>query len=102
MSFESLGLHEALTRALSDAGYRSATEVQQRAIPPALQGRDLRVQSHTGSGKTASFMLPLLMRVLQANEASPAARRGDGKTPPRLPRALVLAPTRELAQQVAR
>src|SRR5574337_409948 len=99
MSFESLGLHEALTRALSDAGYRSASEVQRRAIPPALQGRDLRVQSHTGSGKTASFMLPLLTRVLRSRDPAHAARNGGGQ---RAPRALVLAPTRELAQQVAR
>jgi superfamily II DNA/RNA helicase len=93
MSFESMGLPAALTRALSDASYTTATEVQLQAIPPALQGRDLRVQSHTGSGKTASFMLPLLNRVLSAQ----AERRGA-----RGARALVLTPTRELAQQVAR
>jgi superfamily II DNA/RNA helicase len=97
MSFDSLGLHEALTQALATAGYTSATEVQARAIPPALEGRDLMVASSTGSGKTASFALPALMRVLRAREQGPAPRpRGAG------PRVLVLAPTRELAQQVAR
>ena len=60
MTFESLGLHTALTQAVTDAGYDTATEVQARAIPPALQGRDLMVSSSTGSGKTASFILPAL------------------------------------------
>ncbi|MFO1331289.1 MAG: DEAD/DEAH box helicase [Rubrivivax sp.] len=97
MSFDSLGLHEALTQALATAGYTAATEVQARAIPPALEGRDLMVASSTGSGKTASFALPALMRVLRAREQSRGPRpRGAG------PRVLVLAPTRELAQQVAR
>ena len=65
MSFETLGLHTALTSALSIAGYTAATDVQTRAIPPALEGRDLMVSSSTGSGKTASFALPALMRVLK-------------------------------------
>ena len=55
MSFESLGLHEALTRAVADAGYTQATEVQARAIPPALQGRDLMVSSSTGSGRAVNL-----------------------------------------------
>ena len=71
MSFETLGLNPALTRALADAGYEQPTEVQAQAVPPALQGADLRVSSSTGSGKTASFALPALQRVLNA--------RGDGK-----------------------
>ena len=97
MSFESLGLKPALLRALVDAGYTTATDVQLRAIPPALEGRDLMVASSTGSGKTASFMLPA-MTLLLAARALPAAER------PRLsgPRIVVLAPTRELAMQVAR
>ena len=99
MSFESLNLHEALQAALRDAGYTEATEVQQRAIGPALAGRDLMVSSRTGSGKTASFMLPALTRVLEARQ-DPAKRRPPGV--PSGPRVLVLTPTRELAMQVAR
>ena len=66
MSFETLNLDPALQRALATAGYAEPTEVQRRAIPPALAGRDLMVSSSTGSGKTAAFVLPALMRVLAA------------------------------------
>jgi superfamily II DNA/RNA helicase len=99
MSFESLGLPTALTRAVADAGYEQATDVQQRAIPVALQGTDLRVSSSTGSGKTASFVLPALQRVLAAR-ADPSKRRDKGVV--HGPRVLALAPTRELALQVAK
>ncbi|MBK6863348.1 MAG: DEAD/DEAH box helicase [Ideonella sp.] len=99
-TFAALALPENLTRALTDAGYENATEVQARAIPPALQGRDLMVASSTGSGKTASFVIPALARILAA--------RADAAVKPRErgvvygPRVLVLAPTRELALQVAK
>jgi len=63
MSFETLNLHEALTRAVATAGYTAPTDVQTRAIPPALAGQDLMVSSNTGSGKTASFVLPALWQV---------------------------------------
>ncbi len=99
MSFENLGLHPALTRAVRDAGYAQPTEVQQCAIAPAMQGGDLTVSARTGSGKTASFILPALQRVLGAN-GDAGQRRAKGQAPG--PRVLVLAPTRELAQQVAR
>ena len=99
MSFDSLNLHEALGAALRDAGYTEATEVQLRAIPPALEGRDLMVSSSTGSGKTASFMLPALARVLHARQ-DPAQQRPRGVASG--PRVLVLTPTRELALQLAR
>ena len=99
MTFESLGLAPALARAVADAGYEQPTDVQQRAIPPALEGRDLRVSSSTGSGKTASFVLPALQRVLSAR-ADPAQQPVRGRVTG--PRVLVLAPTRELAQQVAK
>jgi superfamily II DNA/RNA helicase len=95
MSFESLNLHEVLVAAVRDAGYTDATEVQRRAVPPALEGRDLMVSSSTGSGKTASFVLPALARVL-------AARNDPARGPIRGPRVLVLVPTRELAIQVSR
>jgi superfamily II DNA/RNA helicase len=99
MSFDSMGLNPALTHAVRDAGYENATEVQTRAIPPALEGADLRVSSSTGSGKTASFVLPALQRVLNAR-ADKTQRREKGVVYG--PRVLVLAPTRELAQQVAK
>jgi superfamily II DNA/RNA helicase len=103
MSFDTLGLHESLTRAVKDAGYTEATEVQLRAIPLAMQGKDLMVSSSTGSGKTASFVLPALMRVLasRAERGDPAARR-ERPSAPTGPRVLVLTPTRELAMQVAK
>ena len=66
MSFETLNLNDRLLRALRDAGYDNPTDVQRRAIPPALAGADLMVSSATGSGKTASFVLPALTRVLAA------------------------------------
>ena len=99
MSFDALNLHEALRAALRDAGYAQATDVQQRAIPPALDGRDLMVSSSTGSGKTASFMLPALTRILAARTAGAPGPRGAFA--PVGPRILVLTPTRELAIQVA-
>jgi len=99
MSFDSLGLPEALTRAVADAGYATPTDVQSRAIPAGLQGADLRVSSSTGSGKTASFVLPALNRVLAAR-ADNAKRREKGIV--HGPRILVLAPTRELVMQVAK
>ena len=99
MSFEALHLNEALSTALKDAGYTEATEVQQRAIPPALEGRDLMVSSSTGSGKTASFVLPALTRILAARN-DPERRREKGQASG--PRILVLAPTRELAMQVSK
>jgi superfamily II DNA/RNA helicase len=99
MSFDSLGLHAALIRAVADAGYDTATDVQARAIPPALQGTDLMVSSSTGSGKTASFILPALQRILGAR-ADTTQRREKGTVYG--PRILVLTPTRELALQVAK
>ena len=102
MSFESLNLDPRLARALADAGYDTATTVQQQAIPPALAGQDLMVSSSTGSGKTASFVLPALTRVLAARlEQDRHGTKRDRKLV-HGPRVLVLAPTRELVQQVAR
>ena len=99
MSFESLGLSPNLLKALADAGYQEATDVQARAIPPGLAGADLKVSSSTGSGKTASFVLPALERVLAAR-ADNNKRREKGMV--HGPRVLVLAPTRELALQVSK
>ncbi len=112
MTFESLGLHPAILKALADAGYTQPTPVQEQAVAAAIEGRDLLVSSQTGSGKTAAFMLPSLHRFANApetpaqgktpNQQAQAARaRGDR---PRFtaaqPKMLVLTPTRELALQV--
>ncbi len=91
MSFETLGLAPALLRALAEQGYDAPTPIQAAAIPPALEGRDLLAGAQTGTGKTAAFSLPLLDRLYVAE------RR---QAQPKMPRALVLTPTRELAAQV--
>jgi ATP-dependent RNA helicase RhlE len=90
MPFDSLGLSAELLRAVADQGYSEPTQVQRQAIPVVLQGRDMLAGAQTGTGKTAGFTLPQLQRL----SASPALGR-------RRPiRALILAPTRELAAQV--
>ncbi len=90
--FAQLGLPLTLVRAVIDEGYTVPSPVQSEVIPPALAGRDVLACAQTGTGKTAAFVLPLLHRLTVANEgASPTARI----------RALVLAPTRELALQIA-
>ncbi len=99
MTFESLGLPEPVTRALADAGYDAPTTVQSAAIPPAIAGADLMVAAATGSGKTASFMLPALHRILAAR-GDATKRREKGTVYG--PRVLVLTPTRELAIQIAK
>ncbi|MCQ4347760.1 DEAD/DEAH box helicase [Pseudomonas stutzeri] len=85
--FADYGLHERLLKALSSLTFKEPTAVQAAAIPPALEGSDLRVTARTGSGKTAAFVLPLLHRLLQERKPQAAAR------------ALILLPTRELALQ---
>jgi len=90
LSFSDLALIEPLQRALSLEQYQQPTPIQARAIPPLLAGRDLLGIAQTGTGKTAAFALPILQRL----GASPPARRGGSA------RALVLAPTRELAMQI--
>ena len=89
MSFSELGLDPLILKSVLAAGYENATPVQQQAVPAALTGRDLLVSSHTGSGKTAAFLLPSIQRLL----AEPKVKSIG-------PRVLVLAPTRELALQV--
>jgi len=86
MSFDTLELHPTLLRAVAALGFTAPTPVQGSAIPPARDGRDVLACAATGTGKTAAFMLPILHRLL-------AGRR-------RVTRALVLAPTRELAAQI--
>ncbi len=91
LTFASLELAEPLLRAVTDAGYQHPTPIQAQAIPKVMQGGDLLAAAQTGTGKTAGFTLPILHRLL--NEA-PKQRK------PGRPRALILAPTRELAAQV--
>ncbi len=93
-SFSELQLSPNLARAIAEMGYESMTPIQAQAIPVVLQGRDVMGAAQTGTGKTAAFSLPLLQRMLKHENAS--------TSPARHPvRALVLLPTRELADQVA-
>ncbi|MFW6094656.1 MAG: DEAD/DEAH box helicase [Pseudomonadota bacterium] len=89
-TFSSLGLSEPILRALAAVGYEHPTPIQAQAIPHLLEGGDLLGIAQTGTGKTAAFALPLLERLAQRG-GKPAAGR---------PRALILAPTRELALQI--
>jgi len=96
MTFESLNLAPELTAALAACGYTSPTDVQSRTIPELLAGRDVIASAQTGTGKTAAFILAALHRLSGLPPLAPSRMRGAG-----MPRVLVLAPTRELAQQVA-
>ena len=89
MSFEDLGLSEELLRAVADSGYNDPTPIQRQAIPPVLMGRDIIGVAQTGTGKTASFVLPMIDIL------------AEGRSRARMPRSLILEPTRELAQQVS-
>ena len=89
MSFEFLGLSEEVMSAVADAGYVEPTPIQRQAIPSILMGRDILGIAQTGTGKTAGFTLPMI-DILAA-----------GKSKARMPRSLILEPTRELAAQVA-
>jgi ATP-dependent RNA helicase RhlE len=96
MSFSSLGLSDAIVRAVTEQGYTAPTPIQSQAIPTVLNGGDLLAGAQTGTGKTAGFTLPILHRL--SNDTIGAAQKN--KTSPRVIRALVLTPTRELAAQV--
>jgi ATP-dependent RNA helicase RhlE len=92
--FNTLPLDARLLRAVTESGYASMTPIQAKAIPLVLAGRDVMGAAQTGTGKTAAFTLPLLQKMMRHENAS--------MSPARHPvRALVLAPTRELADQVA-
>jgi len=87
MTFEDLGLSPEILAAVEKAGYREPTPIQRQGIPIALQGRDLLGCAQTGTGKTAAFVLPMIDIL------------AGGRAKARMPRALILSPTRELAQQ---
>src|SRR5690348_12079575 len=89
MTFADLGLSDELLRAVTDSGYDEPTPIQRAAIPSVLMGRDLIGIAQTGTGKTAGFVLPMIDILHQ------------GRSRARMPRSLILEPTRELAMQVA-
>ena len=89
MSFKTLGLSEEILKSIEEVGYENPSEIQKQAIPQVLMGRDILGCAQTGTGKTASFMLPLV-EILST-----------GQSKSRMPRSLILAPTRELAMQVS-
>ena len=91
MSFQSLGLDDALLKAIAKKGYTKPSPIQQKAIPKILQGRDVLASAQTGTGKTAGFTLPMLHQFL----VSPGQSQGKRKI-----KSLILTPTRELAAQV--
>ena len=86
MTFEDFSLDSTITAAIRSAGYTSPTLIQRKAIPVVTEGRDVLGIAQTGTGKTAAFVLPVLQRLI---------RRSSRK-----PRALIIAPTRELAKQI--
>src|SRR6476660_7692144 len=89
MDFESLGLSAPVLQAITEKGYTTPTPIQEKAIPIVLMGRDVLGCAQTGTGKTASFVLPMIDIL------------AEGRARARMPRSLILEPTRELAAQVA-
>ena len=90
MAFDELGLGPDVLRAISDVGYVTPTPIQEQSIPAALTGRDILGCAQTGTGKTASFVLPMI-EILSS-----------GRARARMPRSLILTPTRELAMQISK
>jgi len=89
--FAEVGLRDAILRAVEEGGYLDMTPIQDQAIPLVLDGSDLIAVAQTGTGKTAAFSLPLIQMLL----------KGEGRRDPKTARSLILAPTRELAVQIA-
>ncbi len=89
MKFDELGLGSEVLKAVAETGYTEPTPIQAKAIPQVLAGRDVLGIAQTGTGKTASFTLPMIDRLAR------------GRARARMPRSLILEPTRELAAQVA-
>src|SRR5512135_1127605 len=87
MNFDSFDLHPQIVAGVQALGYSTPTPIQKRAIPPILKGQDVLGLAQTGTGKTAAFVLPILQRLIKT-------------TPRRSIRALVIAPTRELSDQI--
>ena len=93
-TFAQMNLPSFLVQRLLEAGITTPTPIQQAAVPPALEGRDVMAQAKTGSGKTLAFLLPMIVRALRVPASTPSA---SGL---RCPESLILAPTRELALQI--
>lgn len=89
MSFTQFHFHPGIQSGIRDAGYNSPTPIQQKAIPPILGGKDILGLAQTGTGKTVAFVLPILQHLLKTHRTESAA-----------PSALIMAPTRELAEQI--
>ncbi|MCC6275117.1 MAG: DEAD/DEAH box helicase, partial [Leptospiraceae bacterium] len=87
MKFEELNIDPKIKKAISDAGFTELTPIQEKAIGPSLEGRDITGLAQTGTGKTIAFLVPIIHRILSENLKSPSA--------------LILAPTRELVVQIA-
>ena len=99
MKFSEFEFSETIQHAIDASGYCDATPIQIAAIPVILAGKDILAGARTGTGKTAAFALPLLQKLLVENEALADGGGCENKTKKTL-KILVLAPTRELAQQV--
>src|ERR1700755_2931146 len=85
-AFEDFKFNRQILNAIADSGYTEATLIQQTAIPPILNGQDVMGIAQTGTGKTAAYVLPIIMKLKYA--------QGEN------PRAIIIAPTRELAMQI--
>lgn len=96
LRFDTLDLRDSLRAGIADAGFECATPIQADTLPIALAGRDVAGQAQTGTGKTAAFLIAAIQHVLTRADESPADDR------PRQPKIFILAPTRELAIQIAR
>lgn len=96
LRFDTLELHDSLRAGIADAGFECATPIQADTLPIALAGRDVAGQAQTGTGKTAAFLVAAIQHVLTKAEGAPADDR------PRQPKIFILAPTRELAIQIAK
>jgi len=91
-AFDSFDLHESIRKGLADAGFSYCTPIQEKTLPLVLQGRDVAGQARTGTGKTAAFLLAAFARLLSPDSIGPGPN----------PRAIIIAPTRELAIQIHR
>ncbi|MFO8047521.1 MAG: DEAD/DEAH box helicase, partial [Desulfosudaceae bacterium] len=91
MNFEAFNFHPAVAAGITKAGFTTPTPIQTQAIPPIMNHQDVMGLAQTGTGKTAAFVLPILHRLLKK---SPADQKTGG------PRALIMTPTRELAEQI--
>lgn len=92
MSFTQLNIIPPILKSLADLGYEKPTPIQEQAIPPLMEGRDLLGCAQTGTGKTAAFAIPILQRIFRSKSGAPKGKRAI--------RALILSPTRELASQI--